>query len=127
MPSLNKATILGHLGRDPEQRFLSNGEAVTNFSIATSESWKDKNTGDKKESTEWHRVTCYRRLAEIAGQYLRKGSLVYIEGKITTRKWQDKTGADRYTMEIIANEMKMFGGKGQDGGVDATDREPPPA
>jgi len=110
MPSLNKVMIIGHLGRDPELKYMPNGDAVTNFSVATSESWKDKNTGEKKEQTEWHRITCYRKLAEIAGQYLKTGSTVYVEGKITTRKWKDKQGIERYTTEIIANELKMFGG-----------------
>jgi single-strand DNA-binding protein len=110
MPYLNRVMIIGHLGRDPETRYMPNGDAVTNFSVATSESWKDKNTGEKKETTEWHRITCYRKLGEIAGQYLKKGSTVYVEGKLTTKKWTDKEGKDRYTTEIIANEMKMFGG-----------------
>lgn len=110
MPYLNKVIIIGHLGRDPETRYMPNGDAVTNFSVATSESWKDKNTGEKKEQTEWHRITCYRKLAEIAGQYLKTGSTVYVEGKLTTRKWKDKEGADRYTTEILASELKMFGG-----------------
>ena len=111
MASVNKAIIVGNLGRDPEIRYLPNGEAVCNVTVATSESWKDKNTGEKKEMTEWHRVVFYRRLAEIAGQYLKKGSSVYIEGRIRTRKWQDKEGQDRYTTEIEANEMKMLGGR----------------
>jgi single-strand DNA-binding protein len=110
MPSLNKVMLMGHLGKDPETRFMPNGEAVCNFTIATSESWKDKN-GERQEKTEWHRITCYRKLAEIAGQYLKKGSAAYIEGRIETRKWQDKEGADKYSTEIIANEMKMLGGK----------------
>jgi single-strand DNA-binding protein len=110
MPYLNRVMIIGHLGRDPETRYMPNGDAVTNFSVATSESWKDKNTGEKKETTEWHRITCYRKLGEIAGKYLKKGSTVYVEGKLTTRKWKDKEGVERYTTEIIANEMKMFGG-----------------
>jgi single-strand DNA-binding protein len=114
MASLNKVLLIGNLGRDPEIRYLPNGEAVANFSIATTENWKDKN-GDKQEKTEWHNIVMYRRLAEIAGQYLKKGSSIYIEGKIQTRKWQDKTsGADRYTTEIIADQLQMLGGRGGD-------------
>lgn len=107
--SVNKVIIVGSLGRDPETKYMGNGDAVTNLSVATSESWKDKNTGEKKEQTEWHRVTLYRKLAEIAGQYLKKGASVYIEGKLATRKWTDKEGVERYTTEIIADEMKMLG------------------
>ncbi|WP_028456310.1 single-stranded DNA-binding protein [Chitinilyticum litopenaei] len=118
MASLNKVLLIGNLGRDPESRFLPSGGAVCNFSIATTESWKDKNTGQKQEKTEWHNITMYGRLAEIAGQYLKKGSSVYIEGRLQTRKWQDKqTGADRYTTEIVADEMKMLGGRGDGGGM----------
>ncbi len=113
MASLNKVMLIGNLGKAPELRYLPNGDAVANFSIATTESYKDKN-GDKHEKTEWHNITCYRRLGEIAGQYLKKGSSVYIEGKIQTRKWQDKSGADRYTTEIIADEMKMLGSRDGD-------------
>lgn len=116
MASLNKVMLIGNLGKDPEVRYLPNGDAVANFTIATSETYKDKN-GDKQEKTEWHNITCYRRLGEIAGQYLKKGRPVYIEGKIQTRKWQDKEGKDRYTTEIIADEMKMLGGR--DGGDSA--------
>ncbi len=117
MASLNKVILIGNLGKDPETRFLPNGNAVCNFSIATTESWKDKQTGAKQEKTEWHNITMYSRLAEIAGQYLKKGSSVYVEGKLQTRKWQDKqTGVDRYTTEIIADEMKMLGGRGDGGG-----------
>ena len=115
MASVNKVILVGNLGSDPEMRYLQNGDAVCNIKIATSESWKDKQTGDKKEATEWHRVVFFRQLAEIAGKYLKKGSSVYVEGKITTRKWQDKDGADRYTTEITGNEMKMLGGGRQDG------------
>lgn len=110
MASLNKVTLIGSLGRDPETRFMPNGEAVTNFSIATSETWKDKQ-GAKQESVEWHNIVAYRKLAEIMGEYLKKGSSVYIEGKLKTRKWQDKEGKDRYTTEIIADSMQMLGGK----------------
>lgn len=110
MASINKVILIGNLGRDPETRYMSNGEAVTNISIATTDIWKDK-SGAKQEKTEWHRVTFYRRLAEIAGEYLKKGQSVYVEGRLETRKWTDKSGVDRYTTEIIANEMKMLGGK----------------
>ncbi|MDD3884518.1 MAG: single-stranded DNA-binding protein [Gallionella sp.] len=108
--SVNKVILIGHLGKDPETRYMPNGDAVTNVSIATSENWKDKN-GEKQEKTEWHNLVFFRRLAEIAGEYLKKGSLVYVEGKLQTRKWQDKEGQDRYTTEIVVNEMKMLGGK----------------
>lgn len=109
--SVNKVLLIGHLGKDPEIRYMPNSEAVTNVSLATSESWKDKQ-GEKQERTEWHHLVFYRRLAEIAGEYLKKGSLVYVEGKIQTRKWQDKEdGKDRYMTEIIVNEMKMLGSK----------------
>jgi single-strand DNA-binding protein len=111
MASLNKAILIGHLGKDPETRYMTDGAAVTNFSIATSESWKDKNSGEKKEATEWHRISVFGKLAEICGKYLKQGSLVYLEGKITTRKWKDKEGNDRYTTEIRADQMKMLGGK----------------
>lgn len=109
---LNKATLIGRLGKDPETRYMTNGEAVTNVFLATSENYKDKQ-GEKQEKTEWHNLVFYRRLAEIAGEYLKKGSLVYIEGRIQTRKWQDKEGKDRYTTEIIVNEMKMLGSKSE--------------
>lgn len=111
MPSVNKVIIVGNLGRDPETRYMPNGEAVTNVAVATTESWKDKNSGDKKEITEWHRITFYRKLAEVAGQYLKKGSSVYIEGRLQTRKWTDKDGVERYTTEIIADVMQMLGGR----------------
>jgi single-strand DNA-binding protein len=112
MASLNKVILIGNLGKDPENRFMPSGGAVCNFSIATTESWKDKATGQKQEKTEWHNITMYNRLAEIAAQYLKKGSSVYIEGRLQTRKWQDKTtGQDRYTTEIIADQMQMLGGR----------------
>ncbi len=114
MASLNKVQLIGHLGADPETRFMPNGDAVANVRLATTESWKDKATGEKKEITEWHRVVFFRKLAEIVGQYLKKGSAVYIEGRIRTRKWQDKEGQERYTTEIEANEMQMLGGKTQE-------------
>jgi len=121
MASVNKVIIVGNLGRDPETRYMPNGEAVTNINVATTESWKDKNTGEKKELTEWHRITFYRKLAEIAGQYLKKGGSVYVEGRLITRKWTDKDGVDRYTTEIIADNMQMLGGK------PTGDNERPPA
>lgn len=109
MASVNKVILVGNLGADPESRYMPNGDAVVNVRLATTESWKDKASGEKRELTEWHRVVFYRKLAEIAGQYLKKGSQVYIEGRIRTRKWQDKDGQDRYTTEIEANEMQMLG------------------
>ena len=111
---LNKVVLIGRLGRDPETRFMPNGEAVCNFSVATSEAWNDRN-GQRQERTEWHNITMYRRLAEIAGQYLKKGSQVYLEGKIQTRKYTDKNGIERTAYDIIVNEMKMLGGSGNDG------------
>jgi single-strand DNA-binding protein len=111
MASVNKVILVGNLGADPETRYLPNGDAVANIRLATSETWNDKATGEKREMTEWHRVVFYRRLAEIVGQYLKKGSSVYIEGRIRTRKWQDKEGQERYTTEIEASEMKMLGGR----------------
>lgn len=111
---INKVIVVGNLGNDPEVRYMPNGNAVANLSIATSESWKDQQ-GQQQERTEWHRVTMYRRLAEIAGEYLKKGSQVYIEGKLQTRKWQDQQGNDRYTTEIIADNMQMLGGGGGGG------------
>ena len=109
MASVNKVILVGNLGADPESRYMPNGDAVVNIRLATTESWKDKASGEKKEITEWHRVVFYRKLAEIAGQYLKKGSQVYIEGRIRTRKWQGQDGQDRYTTEIEANEMQMLG------------------
>jgi single-strand DNA-binding protein len=112
---INKVILIGNLGQDPEVKFMPNGNAVTNVTIATSESWKDKNTGEQVDKTEWHRVVFFRRLAEIVGEYLKKGSKVYIEGKLQTRKWQDKDGNDRYTTEIVANEMQMLDSRGGGG------------
>jgi len=109
---VNKVILVGNLGADPEVKYMPNGNAVANVTVATSESWKDKQSGEQKDKTEWHRVVFFRRLAEIAGEYLKKGSQIYIEGKLQTRKWQDKNGNDRYTTEIIANEMQMLGGRG---------------
>lgn len=113
--SVNKAILIGRLGKDPETRYMTNGEAVTNVSLATSENYKDK-SGEKQERTEWHNLVFYRRLAEIAGEYLKKGSMIYVEGRIQTRKWQDKEGKDRYTTEIVVNEMTMLGSKSAGGG-----------
>lgn len=107
---INKVILVGTLGRDPEVKYMPSGGAVANLSLATSERWKDKNTGEQKEITEWHRVVMFNRLAEIAGQYLKKGQQVYIEGKLRTRKWQDQGGQDRYTTEIMADDMQMLGG-----------------
>ena len=108
---INKVILIGNLGKDPETRYQQSGAAVTNLSLGTSESWKDKNTGEKKENTEWHRVVMFGRLAEIAGEYLKKGSKVYIEGSLKTRKWQDQQGQDRYTTEVVAKDMQMLGDK----------------
>ncbi|MDH4005235.1 MAG: single-stranded DNA-binding protein [Gammaproteobacteria bacterium] len=113
---INKVILVGNLGQDPETRYMPSGAAVTNFTVATNESWKDKQTGEQKDRTEWHRVAMFNRLAEIAAEYLRKGSQVYIEGKLRTRKWQGQDGQDRYTTEIIADEMQMLGGRGGAGG-----------
>lgn len=111
MASVNKVILVGNLGADPETRYMPNGDAVANIRLATTESWKDKASGEKREITEWHRVVFYRKLAEIVGQYLKKGSAVYVEGRIRTRKWQDKEGQERYTTEIEASEMQMLGGR----------------
>jgi single-strand DNA-binding protein len=120
MASINKAILIGHLGKDPEVRYMPSGKAVTNVSMATSESWKDRNTGEKQERTEWHNLVFFSPLAEIAGQYLRKGSLVFVEGRLQTRKWQDKnTGQDRYMTEIVVNDMKMLDRKGDHAGGSA--------
>jgi len=109
---VNKVILVGNLGKDPEVKYMPNGTAVANATLATSETWKDKQTGEQKEKTEWHRITFYRRLAEIAGEYLRKGSKVYIEGRLQTRKWQGNDGQDRYTTEIIADQMQMLDSRG---------------
>ena len=112
MASVNNVTLIGNLGRDPEVRYMPDGTPVCNISIATTSSWKDKTTGEKREETEWHRVVMYNRLAEIAGEYLKKGRSIYIEGRLKTRKWQDKeTGQDRYSTEIVADQMQMLGGR----------------
>ncbi len=117
---VNKVIIVGNLGQDPDTKAMPSGMSVTNLRIATSESWKDKTSGEMKEQTEWHSVAMFGRLAEIAGEYLRKGSQVYIEGRLRTRKWQDKSGNDRYTTEIVANEMQMLGSRSGGGGGGAT-------
>lgn len=118
--SINKVILIGRLGKDPETRYMPNGEAVTNATLATSETWKDK-SGVKQEKTEWHSLVFYRRLAEIAGEYLKKGSMIYVEGKLQTRKWQTKEGQDRYTTEIIVNEMTMLGGKSSGGSFEVVE------
>jgi single-strand DNA-binding protein len=115
MASVNKVILIGNLGADPEMRATASGEAICNLRLATTEKWKDKVTGETREATEWHRVVLYRRLAEIAREYLRKGSAVYIEGRLRTRKWQDKEGKERSTTEIEGNELKMLGGKPAEG------------
>jgi single-strand DNA-binding protein len=114
---INKVILVGNLGADPETKYMPSGDCVVNFPLATSESWNDKQTNEKVEKTEWHRVVMFRRLAEVAAEYLRKGSQVYIEGKLRTRKWQDKNGVDRYTTEIEAREMQMLGSRGGAGGA----------
>ncbi len=114
---VNKAIIVGTLGQDPEVRYTSNGSAVANLSVATNENWKDRQTGEQQERTEWHRIVMFGKLAEIAQQYLKKGSQAYFEGRIQTRKWQDQGGNDRYSTEIVANEMQMLGGRGGGGGA----------
>ena len=135
MASVNKVIIVGNLGKDVDLRYTASGDAIANLSVATSESWKDKESGQKKEVTEWHRCSCFGKLAEICGQYLKKGSQVYIEGSLRTRKWTDKDGVERYTTEIRCDDMKMLGsrpqGQGQQGGNDSSyggqsDYAPPP-
>jgi single-strand DNA-binding protein len=118
MAAINKVILIGNLGKDPEVRYTPNGNAICNVSVATTRTWKDKTTGDKQEETEWHRVVFYDRLAEIAGEYLKKGRPIYVEGRLKTRKWQNKEGQDVYTTEIIANEMQMLGGREGMGGGD---------
>ncbi len=117
MASVNKVILVGNLGRDPEVRYTPEGSAICNVSLATTSQWKDRNSGERREETEWHRVVFYNRLAEIAGEYLRKGRSIYVEGRIKTRKWQDKeTGQDRYSTEIVAEQMQMLGGRGDEMG-----------
>jgi single-strand DNA-binding protein len=132
---VNKVILIGHLGQDPQSRAMPSGKAVVNLRLATSDQWRDKQTGENKESTEWHNVVMFDRLAEIAAEYLRKGSHIYVEGRIRTRKWQDREGQDRYTTEIVANEMQMLGGRGggergtgaaPDRGARARSEEPAP-
>ena len=125
MAGVNKVILVGNLGNDPDIRYAASGMAIANISLATSDSWKDKNTGEMQEKTEWHRVVFFNRLAEIVGQYLHKGSQIYVEGRLQTKKWTDKSGMDRYTTEVVAGEMKMLGRR-QDGGV-STNREPTPS
>lgn len=137
MASLNKVILIGNLGKDPETRYAPSGDAICNLTLATSETWKDKTTGERREATEWHRVVFFGRIAEVAAQYLRKGSQIYVEGRLQTRKWQDKDGQDRYTTEIRGDEMKMLGSRqgmggestagAQDAGYDAPRSRPEPA
>ncbi len=122
---INKVILVGNIGKDPETRYMPNGKAVTNFSVATSEGWTDKQSGDKQERTEWHNVVLFEKLAEIAAEYLRKGSQVYIEGSLRTRKWQDKEGKDRYTTEIVGRDMQMLGGRSGAGGGEGGGRAAP--
>ena|SRR5665811_344342 len=118
---VNKVILVGNLGKDPEVKYTASGAAVTNITVATSESWNDKQTGEKVEKTEWHRVVAFQRLAEIMGEYLRKGSQVYLEGRLQTRKWQDQNGQDRYMTEIVANEMQMLGTRGGESAGSSSD------
>jgi single-strand DNA-binding protein len=130
MASVNKVILVGNLGRDPETRYNPEGGAITNISVATTETWKDKASGEKQERTEWHRVVFFNRLAEIAGEYLKKGSQVYVEGSLRTRKWQDKEGKERYTTEIVAERMQMLGsrsGMGEAGARDRSEEDKVPA
>lgn len=120
---INKAIIVGTLGKDPEMRYMPDGKAIANLSVATSEQWKDKQTGEKQEKTEWHKISIFGKLAEIAGEYLTKGSTVYLEGKIQTRKWQDQEGNDRYSTEIVADTMQMLGG-GSGRATESAPRQP---
>lgn len=121
---INKVILIGHLGADPETRYMPSGGAVTNLRVATTESWKDRQSGEPQERTEWHRVVLFGRLAEISAEYLRKGSQVYLEGRLQTRKWQGQDGADRYTTEIVANDMQMLGGRGGGGAYQGGSAEP---
>jgi single-strand DNA-binding protein len=122
---INKVILVGHLGQDPQSRAMPSGKSVVNLRVATTDQWRDKATGENKENTEWHNVVMFDRLAEIAAEYLRKGSQIYVEGKLRTRKWQDREGQDRYTTEIVANEMQMLGGRSGSGG--SYERSAPPA
>ena len=123
---INKAIIVGNLGRDPEMRYTQDGQAVANFTVATSERWNDRQTNERREQTEWHRVVCFRRLAEICGEYLHKGSKVYVEGRLQTRSWEGQDGQTRYTTEIVAREMKMLDSRGGGGGGFGPDDSGPP-
>lgn len=125
MSSVNKVILIGNLGKDPEVRYMPSGDAVANLTVATSENWTDKASGDKKEATEWHRVAFFGRTAEVAGQYLKKGAKIYVEGSLRTRKWQDKDGQDRYTTEVRGDVMRMLDRKGEGSG--SMDQEPPPS
>ena len=126
MRGVNKVILVGHLGQDPDVRAMPSGSSVANLSLATNEQWRDKNTGEQQERTEWHRLAVFGRLAEIAGQYLRKGAPVYVEGRLRTRKWQDRDGHDRYSTEIVVNELQMLGGRGSTSQA-GPDRPAPPA
>ncbi len=121
---VNKVILIGNLGNDPDVRYTAGGAAVANISLATAESWRDKDSGEMQERTEWHRIVFFGRLAEIVNEYLKKGSQIYVEGRLQTRKWQDKDGVDRYTTEIVANEMQMLGGRGGGGGAQNFDSGP---
>jgi len=121
---INKVILVGNLGKDPEMRYMPSGSAVANITLATTESWKDKQSGDQQERTEWHNIVFFNRLAEIVGEYLKKGSQIYVEGKLRTRKWQDKSGNDRYTTEIVANEMQMLGSRGGSAGYSSEKASP---
>ena len=123
---INKVILVGNLGNDPDIRYTAGGAAVANISVATTDSWKDKESGEQQDRTEWHRVVFFGRLAEIVGEYLKKGSQVYLEGRLQTRKWQDKSGSDRYTTEIVANDMQMLGGRGGGGAMGNNEQAPPP-
>jgi len=123
MASVNKVILVGNLGRDPEVRYSPDGSAIANFSVATTDTWKDKATGEKKEATEWHRIVFFGKTAEIVSQYLRKGSAVYVEGSLRTRKWTDKEGVEKYTTEVVGDRMQMLGGRGQGAGQGGGDEE----
>lgn len=125
MASVNKVILVGNLGRDPEVRYMPSGDAIANISVATTDNWKDKN-GEKQERTEWHRVAFFGKLAEIVGEYLKKGSQVYVEGRLQTRKWTDKEGHDKYTTEIVADRMQMLGSRGGSGAPSQSEESPPP-
>lgn len=124
---INKVILVGNIGADPDVRYMPNGNAVTTLSVATSETWKDKNTGEKQDRTEWHRVVCFNKLGEIAGEYIRKGSKIYVEGSLRTRKWQDQQGQDRYTTEIIASDIQMLDTKGTSPNYEGYSQQTPPA